>query len=267
MQSARGEFAEATVVEQIDEKVWEGAFSEDWLIGQTLNGGYAMAVGARALGQALPHADPVSVTGYFLARTDVGPVRCEVEILRQGGASSTGVVKLIQNDELKIHLTGVFGDLDRQRGETQIVEPVPEMPSIDQCVDAPFRDNQKLRDRLVQRMAPANVRALEGEPEGTGVWQTWLDLADGSDKDLYSLIMFADALPPPVFSFYGAKGWVPTLDLSVQIHGRPCPGPLRSVFRTNVITNGIVNEEGVIWDSSDKIVALARQTAKYRLPG
>lgn len=261
-----GEFAKATTVKQIADAVWQGDFSEDWLIGQTLNGGYAMSIGARALAEALPHPDPISVNGFFLGRTVPGPVRCEVEILREGGATSTGVVKLIQEGELKIQMTGVYGDADKQKGETIIREPIPPMLDLDECVDAPIAGNHKLRERLMQRMAPANVQSLVGDPEGSGVWHAWLDFADGSDKDLFSLIMFADALPPPVFSFYGARGWVPTLDLSVQIHGRPQSGPLRCVFRTNVMTESIVNEEGVIWDSSDKIVALARQTAKYRLP-
>lgn len=266
VQASQGGFARATTIKQIEDNVWEGNFSADWLIGQTLNGGYAMAVGARVLGAALPHPDPVTVSGYFLARTEVGPVRCEVEILRKGGGSSSGVVKLIQNGELKIQVTGTYGDMARQRGETLNFEPIPDMPGFDQCDDLPYPSNQPFRKQMLQRMAPRNVRSLEGEPDGSGIWQGWLDFADGSDKDLFSMVMFSDALPPPVFSVYGPEGWVPTLELSVQLHQRPCAGPLRCVFRTNFITEGIVNEECLLWDSEDKIIVVARQTAKYRLP-
>ena len=265
-ESLQGGFAQATAVEQIEDNVWQGNFSADWLIGQTLNGGYAMAVGARVLGAALPHPDPVTVTGHFLARTEVGPVRCEVEVLREGRGSSSGVVKLIQNGELKIQVAGVYGDMARQRGETLNFEPIPEMLSFEQCDDLPFPDNQPFRKQMLQRMASHSVRALQGEPDGSGVWRGWLDLIDGGEKDLFSVIMFSDALPPPVFSIYGREGWVPTLELSVQLHQRPCPGPLRCVFRANIITEGIVNEECLLWDSEDKIVAIARQTAKYRSP-
>lgn len=261
-----GEFASATAVNQIDETAWEGEFSADWLIGQTLNGGYAMSIGARVLSRALPHADPIASDGFFLARTEVGKVRCEVEVLRVGKGTSTATVKMIQRDELKIQMTATYADLDRQRGVTLSREALPDIPRMDRCVDAPFRENQPFRDRLLQKMTPANVRALEGELDGSGVWHAWMDFADGSYKDVCSLIMFADALPPPLFSIYGAEGWVPTLDLSVQIHGKPTPGPLRCVFRTNVITRGIVNEEGLLWDSTGDIVAVARQTAKYRQP-
>ncbi len=259
-------FSQATAVKQIEDNVWEGYFSEGWLIGQTLNGGYAMAVGARALGEALPHPDPITVTGHFLARTEVGTVRCEAEILRKGGASSSGVVKLIQNGEVKIQVTGTYGNMERQRGESQNFEPIPDMPSVDQCEDLPYPANQPFRGQMLQRMAPLNVRSLKGQPDGSGTWKGWLDFVDGSEKDLFSMVMFSDALPPPVFSIYGPEGWVPTLELSVQLHQRPATGPLRCLFRTNVMTEGIVNEECLLWDSEDKIIALARQTAKYRLP-
>ncbi len=261
-----GGFAKATAIKQIEDNAWEGNYSVDWMIGQTMSGGYAMSVGARVLGAALPHPDPVTVTGHFLARTEVGPVRCEVEVLREGRGSSSGVVKLIQNGELKIQVIGVYGDMNRQRGESLDLEPIPDMPSFEQCEALQIPDNQPFRKQLVQRMAPLKVRALEGEPDGSGIWRGWLDLADGNDKDIFSILMFADALPPPVFSIYGTQGRVPTLDLSVQLHRRPCHGPLRCIFRTNIITEGIVNEEGLIWDSEDNIIALSRQTAKYRLP-
>lgn len=261
-----GEFALATAVKRLGEGLWEGHFSANWLIGQTMNGGYAMAVGARVLGQALPHPDPVTVTGHFLGRTEAGPVRCEVEVLREGGGSSTGSVKLFQKDDLKIVVTGTYGDMTRQRGENRVLEAVPDMPGLEACVDLPYPANQPFRKQMLQRMAAANVRALEGQPDGSGRWLGWLDFADGAEKDLFSLVMFADALPPPVFSIYGAEGWVPTLELTVRLHRRPRPGPLRCVFRVNFITEGIVNEECLLWDSTDELVAVASQAAKHRLP-
>ena len=261
----QGEFARSTAVRKVGEGLWEGHFSSNWLIGQTMNGGYAMAVAARVLGQALPHPDPLTVTGHFLNRTEVGPVRCEVEILRAGGGSSTGSVKLFQKDDLKIVVTGTYGDMARQRGENRVLEAIPaDMPGLAACIDLPYRANQPFRQQMLQRMAPASVRALEGEPDGSGRWQGWLDFTDGADKDLFSLVMFADALPPPVFSIYGAEGWVPTLELTVRLHRRPRPGPLRCVFWANFITEGIVNEECLLWDSGDDLVAVASQAAKYR---
>lgn len=264
-QSQGSEFARSTAIRKIDDRVWESHFSADWCIGQVPNGGYTLALGAKVLGAALPHADPLNVTAYYLARTAPGPVRCEVDILRVGKSTSNGMVKLIQNGEVKIQLLAVFQDIDRLSGETQVKEGIPEMPDFEHCLDMPHAPNLKLRDQLIQRLAPNNINALMGAPDNDAMWRGWQALKDGGDIDLFAVLMFADALPPPAFAIYGAKGRVPTIEMSVQIHRRPAPGPLRCMFKTNYITEGVVNEDGMIWDSTDKLVALSRQTAKLRV--
>jgi len=37
--------------------------------------------------------------------------------------------------------------------------------------------------------------------------------------------MFADIMPPPIFTIYGAFGWVPTVELTVQVRRKPAGGP------------------------------------------
>ena len=44
--------------------------------------------------------------------------------------------------------------------------------------------------------------------------------SDGSDPDVIALLMFADAFPPPIFTVFGPVGWVPTLELTVQVRAR-----------------------------------------------
>lgn len=258
-------FARDTQVRRIDEHIWEGSFSPDWSIGQAPNGGYAMALGARALAAVLPHPDPMTVTAYYLARPASGPVRCEVEVLRVGKGTSTGMVRMVQGGETMIQLIGTYTDLDRIRGVNHCEVPIPAMPDFAACIDTPVADNVPLRKQLVQRMTPANVRALEGTPDGSARWLGWTEFADGGPIDVFGLLLFSDAMPPPAFALYGPEGWVPTLDLSVQIHARPAPGPLRCKFETQLITQGTLNEDGWLWDSRGRLVALARQTAKLRV--
>ncbi|MGE3297011.1 MAG: thioesterase family protein [Porticoccaceae bacterium] len=263
--AAMSKFERDTQVRRIDERVWEGEFSPDWSIGQAPNGGYAMALGARALAAVLPHPDPMTVTAYYVARPASGPVRCEVEVLRVGKGTSTGMVRMVQGGETMIQLLGTYTDLDRIRGVNHCTVPMPAMPDFAACIDTPVADNVPLRKQLVQRMTPANVQALEGTPDGSGCWLGWTDFADGGPIDLFGLLLFSDAMPPPAFSLYGPEGWVPTLDLSVQIHARPAPGPLRCQFETRLITEGTLDEDGWLWDSQGRLVALARQTAKLRV--
>lgn len=259
------DFSRSTALLKIEDQVWESDLSADWCIGKVPNGGYTLALGAKVLSQALPHKDPLNVTAYYLARTEPGPVRCKFEPLRVGKSTSNGMVKLIQKGEVKIQVIGVFENIDSLNGATQVKETVPDMPDFNHCVDMPHAPNIKLRDRLIQRLAPKNIKALVNGPDGDSTWLGWQDFKDGGEIDLFGVLMFCDALPPPAFAIYGAKGRVPSIELSVQIHRRPCPGPLRCQFKTNFITEGVVNEDGMIWDSADNLVALSRQTAKIRV--
>lgn len=261
---APGQFARDTRVRQVALGVWEGEFSPAWNIGQAPNGGYAMAVGARALAAALPHPDPLVVTAYYLRRPASGPVRCEVEVLRAGKATSTGMVRMVQGGETVIQLLGTCTELAANRGVGHCEVPVPEMPGYADCVDIPVADNIPMGRHLVQRMLPENVRALEGQAAPTARWLGWTRFADGAPIDLFALLMFADAMPPPAFARYGSDGWVPTLELTVQLHGLPAPGPLRCRFESPLITQGLVDEDGWLWDSENRLVALVRQTAKLR---
>ena len=259
-----GRFARDTQVRRIAEGVWEGEFSPAWNIGQAPNGGYALAVGARALVAALPHPDPMVVTAYYLRRPAPGPVRCEVEPLRIGKATSSAMVRMQQDGATVIQLLGTCSDLAANRGVGHCAVPIPEMPGYEHCLDIPKADNIPMHRQLVQRMAPEHVRALAGEPADRARWLGWTQFADGAPIDLFGLLLFADAMPPPAFALYGAEGWVPTLELTVQLHAHPAPGPLRCCFETPLITQGLVDEDGWLWDRQDRLVALVRQTAKLR---
>ncbi|MDP4651307.1 MAG: thioesterase family protein, partial [Haliea sp.] len=75
-----------------------------------------------------------------------------------------------------------------------------------------------------------------------------------------------DAFPPPVFDVIGLVGWVPTVELTVQLRGLPAPGPLQARLFSKHLTHGVVEEDGEYWDSAGNLVAISRQTAKVRLP-
>ncbi len=259
-------FARDTAVVQTAEFVWQGHFSADWCVGPVPNGGYIMAIGARALSEALPHKDPLTISAFYIDRTEVGPVSCEVEILRSGGSTSHGVVRLIQNGKLKVQLTAAYCELHHLRGETRVLEAAPEIPPFEHCAYLPAPQEISMAEQVVQKVVPGQERSLMGTPDGSGCWLGWIDFKDTTEIDLFALLLLSDGFPPPAFTLYGATSWVPTLDLTVQLRAKPKPGPIQCRFQTRMMTKGVMEEDGALWDSSGQIVALSRQTAKFRLP-
>ena len=98
------------------------------------------------------------------------------------------------------------------------------------------------------------------------------DRRDGSPSptrnpiDAIALLLAADAFPPAVFNTDLPVAWVPTVELTVHIRGVPAPGPLRCAFRTRFAHDGLLDEEGAIWDSSGTLVAQSRQLALVPRP-
>jgi hypothetical protein len=45
----------------------------------------------------------------------------------------------------------------------------------------------------------------------------------------------------------------------VHVRAVPAPGPVRCVFRSRVVQGGLLEEDGEVWDSADRLVAMSRQ--------
>ncbi len=261
-----GLFQRDTAIESLGENSWQGELTDNWCIGDVPNGGYVLAIAGKALSAALPHKDPMSVNAFYLAPTTVGPVICEVEPLRQGGSTSFAMVRLYQNGELKVQVTAAYCDVDALNGETQVhVQPANQLVP-DECTLLTPLPHIKMGRQIYQWVTPGQEENLKGNPQGVGRWDGWIDFRDNCPIDLFALLYFTDAFPPPVFGYYGPTGWVPTVELSVQVRARPAPGPIQCQFVSRMMTNGLTEEDGILWDSEGKLVAISRQTAKFRLP-
>lgn len=94
----------------------------------------------------------------------------------------------------------------------------------------------------------------------------WLSFTDGRPPDALALLLFADSMPPPIFRVLGQRGWIPTVELTVHIRARPAPGPVAGIFRTRHLTGGLLEEDGRLWDSAGRLVAISRQLALLRDP-
>ena len=89
-------FDEATAVKPAGAGRYEAVLDEDWSIAGKLNGGYLLAVAARAaLAEAGEgHEHPLATTAAFPAPAPAGPALVTVEPLRLGRATSVLRVRL-----------------------------------------------------------------------------------------------------------------------------------------------------------------------------
>ncbi|MEM1152792.1 MAG: thioesterase family protein [Pseudomonadota bacterium] len=258
-------FALETQVTRFSEHRWRAQLHEGWRIGAVPNGGYVLSVAGRALKEALPHRDPQSVSAFYLAPTEVGAVDCEVEVLRLGRGSSQACVKMVQAGELKTHVTATYTDLSALSGEDWSSVARPNVPAWEACKTRARERVEFYREAVEIRLASGLEVFDERGPDGSGEIQGWVRFRDGSDADAISLLLFADAVWPPIFTVFGPQRWIPTVELTVQVRAIPAPGPLQVRFRSCHLTGGVVEEDGELWDSTGELVAISRQMAKVRI--
>lgn len=258
------EFLDDTSVEQVSDSVWRGNVTDRWNIGSIPNGGYLMAIAARVFREAFAHPDPLTITGHYVDKAINGPVELDFEKIREGRSVSTGCVRFMQEGQERVRFTASYGDLASTVGETWLADTPPEWPSPDSWIHMPH--TLAIHERIDMRFAAEEGAWLNGRMTDKAEHIVLNRFADGTELDEIGLLFFTDCVPPTVFSMYGPAGWVPTIELTVQVRAKPAPGDLLGRFRTRYLTNGLLEEDGELWDSNNQLVALSRQLAKFRLP-
>ena len=250
---------------------WTGRIHPSYNIGANPNGGYLLAVAGAAMRAATPgHPDPLSLTAHYL-KPGLPEADCSVEVavLRAGRSLSTVRATLAQHDGSRLELLAAMGDLGDGDGDGDGVAlgpPPPELPPPDACVPrSPGEQGVALPslDRRDVRLHPDEARAgAARRAQVTG----WIRFRDGREPDALAALLFADAFPPAVFGLLGTVGWVPTVELTVQLRRRPAPGWMLAQFRTVDLVDGRLVEDGLLWDARGRLVAQSRQLALVRVP-
>ncbi len=242
---------------------WQLEFSDRWNVGNIPNGGYQMAAVARVLAEKMPHPHPLTVTGHYLNPTRIGPAEVSCELLKTGKRISTGLARVVQEGRQTLHITASYTDLTASKGPTVVeLEPPPLLPP-EQCIalNDVVQHEAGVHKNLECRLDPSCADWGQG---GSAELRLWTRFADGSPPDLFSLLFFADAQPPPIFNRRGNTGWVPTVELTVHLYKPPAPGWLRGRFRSQVVQDGNLEEDGELWDSTGALVATSRQMGQIR---
>ncbi|TXJ75480.1 thioesterase family protein [Streptomyces lavendulae] len=272
--TGESEFDRDTAVVRRAPGVYDLDLSVGWTILGAVNGGYLLAVLGRALGDALPHPDPFTISAHYLTASRPGRAVIRTETVRTGRTLSTGQASLFQYDDEgneveRIRVLASYGDLAALPDDVRTTAKPPAIPPFEQCFGPadgpdPLKGTSAITERLLLKLDPATLGWALGQPSGKGEMRAWFGLADGRDADPLSLLLAVDALPPTAFEM-GLKGWVPTVELTAHIRHRPAPGPLRVAITTRNLAGGFLEEDAEVWDSADRLVAQSRQLARVRL--
>lgn len=262
------QFDADTVLTADGEGCYRGAITERWgVLSGVPNGGYVMSVALRGLAMAAPQPEPLTMTAHFVRPARVGAVAVHTEVVKVGKRNATLAARLVQEGGEVLRALATFGRFaGPDEAPTAIAGEPPALPPREQCLSgggAPALP--EIARRFDNRLDPATMGWMMGQPSGDMVIRAWMRLADGREPDALAMPLFADGLPPPMFNRV-SPGWVPTIELTVHFRARPVAGWLRTRFQTRFVSGGFAEEDGELWDESGQLVALSRQLAVVPRP-
>ncbi len=239
-----------------------------WDIAGNANGGYLLAIAARALSDATGRADPVTVTGHYLAPGKPGPLTIAVQVVKEGRSFSTASA-LLSADRPVLAVLGTFGDLtDSAEGEGLILGGPPVLPPPQDCeeIEATETFPPPFMDKVELRLHPDDAGFFHGHPSGDARMRGWFRLRDGEPMDTVALLCAVDAFPPTVLNASVPTAWVPTVELTAHVRGRPEGDWLACSFSTRFVSGGFLEADGEVWDERGVLVAQSRQLALVPRP-
>ncbi|MFI5914927.1 thioesterase family protein [Dactylosporangium sp. NPDC051541] len=246
-------FTEATAV-----SAGAAELDPQWTVGGRPNGGYLLALLARAA-VTTAHPHPLSASAVYLSPPAPGPAAVEVEALRDGRSFSQARARLTQQGRTCVEALFTLGDL-AAAGDPHFVAAAP--PAVADRDTLP-------RTPVEPPGAGVRITMLEMVDQridltaGPGDLRGWLSFADGTPFDAFSLLYAVDAFPPATFTL-GSSGWTPTLELTAYVRGLPAPGPLRVRQHARMVTDSQLDQVCEVWDSTGRVVAQATQLAIHR---
>jgi acyl-CoA thioesterase len=256
------DFDSAIAVRALGDGMYDTPIRAGWDIMGNANGGYLLALVAEAMKAESGRRDPITITAHYLSPGLVGDATTRVQVVKQGRRFSTMQAVLRRDGKDVMRVIGAFGDVDVDPLDAQRSIERPEMPDYDACLRRDAGDGAPaIMDKVPVRLHPDDVGFALGKPSGEATMRGWVQFADERPHDTVSLLLASDALPPPIFNIAGETGWVPTVELTVHVLARPSEGPLLCSFVSHFVQSGMLEEDGVMWDTRGVCVATSRQIA------
>ena len=258
------QFDEDTLLAPDEPLSFSGHITENWSINGVPDGGYLMAILAKAMmHQSEMRSTPI-ITANYLSRCEPGEAKILIERISASKQFERFQAQLHQNRKEKIRAFGTFADENKECLLESCEASGPGIAELEKCVSVPEVPNYTLFSQLDVRLDPICTGWMSGKLSDTSESKGWIKFKNDRPFDVLSILLIADSFPPAVLSSQGMVAWVPTIELSVNIRTLPTTDWLKCSFRTRFITCGLLEEDGEIWDQKGELIAISRQIAQYR---
>lgn len=257
-------FDRDTDLETLDDRTFRGRLTDEWSINGNPNGGYLLAVLLSAMMRCTDKKHAAIVTANYLSRTLISDSEIRVESISKGSNFNRLQAGLFQEGREKVRAWGTFAPEGICPGDKRYEAGEPDIAPLAQCIPIPEIGSYSLYRNMDARLDPACAGWFSGRLSNESVHKGWIKFKDDRPADALSLMLMADAFPPPVLSSHGLVAWVPTIEFSVNVRAIPRSTWLKAQFRSRFITCGLVEEDGELWDESGELVLISRQIAQFR---
>jgi acyl-CoA thioesterase len=264
-------FEEQTSVEEIGPGVFAGQIHPGWWVVRGPHGGYLAAIVLRAMAARLddPARPPRSFTTHFAAAPEVGEIRIEVQIEREGRSMTTLSARVHQGEKLVALSLAAFSVA--RPGLEFDDAPMPEAAAPDEGIVVPTEG-----ENIPPFLGNFDMRWLFGGPPFSGspeaVVGGWLRFADPTVADGAAIACLMDAWAPAVFPRATQLVVCPTVDLTIHFRSDfPLPGAAPDDFylgrfHSTLSRDGFFEEDGAMWSADGTLIAQSRQLALAIIP-
>ncbi len=250
--------------EHQDTNLFVGKISPNWSINGVPDGGYLLAILAHGVLQQAPNKSISIFTANFISKCSPGEASISVEKFGSSKQFDRFQAILSQKGKERVRAIGTLTTDNCNPEEKRYEKPGPDIKPLAACVPFPELPQYTLFNQMDVRLDPRSAGWLTGDLADKSEQKGWIKFKQDRPFDALSVLLAADAFPPPVLASFGMIAWVPTLELSVNIRELPQSQWLKCVFRSHFITGNIVEEDAEIWDEKDALIAIARQVSQFR---
>ena len=227
------------------------------------HGGYLAALGANAVLAASQAPDIFTITTHYLRKAQLGPMDFVVQ--RVGGSRrfTTWTAVAQQDGTPVLSIMASTGDrttIDGPDWSAWSFEPIDESALSPPAQHDTAFQAPAIAHRAKLRLDKTTIAFAEGRRTERAQLRAMANL---QPVDQLAAILASDVTAPAIWNALGMKGWVPTVELTCHVRGRPVDGPLTVHVESQHASAGFLDEDAWVYDQAGKLIVQSRQLARW----